>query len=449
MPRSLRRAVVGWYGLLAAIGFAVFGAVLHGRVREAVFSQVDAAIEGHAKALSASLGWDFFAGWELDLSKEYLTSVEQQGWYEITAKNGQRIAAGGVVPEAEAPAAPGLFDRGEQHEFMLITPQGARVRVGRSVAPELSELSELMWLSIGAGCAVLAGSLAGGWWFATRTLRPIEAMSTTAERISARELSRRIDCAALPVELRDLGATLNAAFERLETAFERQTRFTADVSHELRTPLSVIRAQIELALRKERAPEDYRHALETCLRSTERMTRIVEQMLAFASVEADLEAGPREAVSLDTLLRDCVEEVGAAARAGGVTLSLKAEPVRVRGDATQLGEVLSNLVTNAIRYNRPGGRVEISLERVEASAVLRVADNGLGIPNEALPFVFDRFFQVDPARSRASGGAGLGLALAQRIVLAHGGEITVASRLGSGSTFSVSLPALADSTPRP
>jgi signal transduction histidine kinase len=113
----------------------------------------------------------------------------------------------------------------------------------------------------------------------------------------------------------------------------------------------------------------------------------------------------------------------------------------VRGDSTQLAEVTSNLIANAIRYNKRGGHVDISLSQVNGNAVLRVADDGVGIPDAALPFVFDRFFQVDPARSRASGGAGLGLALAQRIVKAHRGAITVESRLGVGSTFTVTLPA--------
>ncbi len=441
MPSSLRRTVIGWFGLLIAIGFVAFGAVLNLRVRHAVFAQADSAIEGHARALAASLEFDLFSGWELNLAKEYLALVEQDGWYEITDPKGGIVKTAGPAPVSRGAANPGLFDAGRYHEFVIAGARGTQVRVGRSVEPELAELRALLYLTIGVGLALLLAALGGGWWFATRTLRPIETMSKSAQRISALDLSQRIDRASLPVELRGLGQTLNEAFERLELAFGRQTRFTADVSHELRTPLSVIRSQIELALKRERTPQEYRHALEACLRSTQRMSRIVEQMLAFARVDATEQDPVRQEVALDVVIREAVDEASAAASAAGVQLRVKTETLCVQGDATQLAEVVSNLLANAIRYNKSGGHVDVALQLAEAGVELVVSDDGIGIPQAALPFVFDRFFQVDPARSRADGGAGLGLALAQRIVMAHGGRIAVHSRLGFGSSFTVQLPA--------
>ncbi len=441
MPSSLRRTVIGWFGLLIAIGFVAFGAVLNLRVRHAVFAQADAAIEGHARALAASLEFDLFSGWELNLAKEYLALVTQDGWYEITDPKGGTVKTGGSAPGPVGALNPGLFNRGLYHEFVVAGSRGTHVRVGRSVEPELAELRALLFLTIGVGLVLCLAALGGGWWFATRTLRPIETMSKSAQRISALDLSQRIDGERLPVELRGLGQTLNEAFERLELAFERQTRFTADVSHELRTPLSVIRSQIELALKRERTPEEYRHALEACLRSTQRMTRIVEQMLAFARIDATVVDPVRHEVDLDAVIREAVDEASAAASAAGVQLRVATEALHVQGDATQLAEVVTNLLANAIRYNKSGGHVDVTLRPAEAGAELVVSDDGIGIPESSLPFVFDRFFQVDPARSRADGGAGLGLALAQRIVTAHGGKIAVQSRLGFGSSFTVQLPA--------
>ena len=144
-----------------------------------------------------------------------------------------------------------------------------------------------------------------------------------------------------------------------------------------------------------------------------------------------------------SLSRVALARRSTAALAAGVEVRCTVQPIRVRGVPAQLAEVFSNLIANAIRYNNSGGHVDVTLSQMNGSAVLTVANDGAGIPQEALPFVFDRFFQVDPARSRKSGGAGLGLALAQRIVRAHGGELAVASRFGIGSTFTVTLPAQA------
>lgn len=441
MPSSLRRALIGWYGVLILVAFVVFGALLNLRVRQALFAQADATIEDHARAVAATIEWDVFAGWEIGIADEYLASVAQKGWYEITDPKGVVVKRGGSVPALVGVPAPGLCEQADYHEFVAEGPKGTHVRIGRSVAAELAELKSLLLLTLGTGAALVLAALAGGWWIATRTLRPIETMSKSAEKIRASDLSQRIDQDSVPLELQGLAATLNETFERLELAFERQNRFTADVSHELRTPLSVIRSQIEVALRREREPEEYRRALEACMRSAQRMSRIVEQMLAFARADADFAPTHAEEIELETIVQESTEEAGAAARAAGVELSCSALPVRVRGDSTQLAEVFSNLISNAIRYNQSGGHVEVALHQINGSAVLTVTDDGAGIPEQALPFVFDRFFQVDPARSRKSGGAGLGLALAQRIVRAHGGDIAVASRLGAGSTFTVTLPA--------
>lgn len=445
MPSSLRRAVIGWYGVLILAAFAAFGVLLNLRVSRALFSQADEAIEDHARAIAATVEWDIFSGWEIGISDEYLANVARQGWYEITDSKGVLVRKGGPVPAAQAASEPGLVDQGDFHEFVLEGPKHTRVRVGRSVAAERAELKSLVWLTLGTGSALLLAAIAGGWWIATRTLRPIETMSASARKISASDLSQRIDAGSVPTELRDLAATLNDTFERLESAFERQTRFTADVSHELRTPLSVIRSQIEVALRREREPEEYRRALQACMRSAQRMSRIVEQMFTLTRADSNLDPASLVDVALDVVLRDAAEESGSAAQAAGVDLRCNTEPVLVRGDATQLAEVFSNLIGNAIRYNKAGGHVEVALGRSNGSAILSVTDDGEGIPEAALPFVFDRFFQVDPARSRMNGGSGLGLALAQRIVRAHGGEIAVASRLGAGSTFTVTLPATRES----
>jgi heavy metal sensor kinase len=315
-----------------------------------------------------------------------------------------------------------------------------RVRVGQSVAEERAELRSITLFTALSGVAVLALALIGGRRLALRTLRPIERMSHTAGSISEHDLSRRIDADALPRELHDLGATLNAAFARLEAAFERQARFTADASHEMRTPLAVVRAQAEHALSKDRSPREYREALEACWRATLRMTRVVEQLLALARADAHTLEVARERVELDELVREAIRETAVDAEAAKVSVDFDSDPVTITGDASLLHEVVSNLVSNAIRYNAPGGRVQVALHAADETATLVVSDDGEGIPAHALPHIFERFFRADPARSRERGGSGLGLAITRWIVEAHGGSITARSELGVGSEFTVTLP---------
>lgn len=437
---SLRGASLAWLGLVLALVLIVFGATLYFRMRQALFSRVDADLVGRAHVLAASLENDIFSGWEFALDENYLDLVAAGGWFEVSASRGKFVRTGGVLPTHAAPTALGYADIGETREFIFAGPKDARVRVGQSVAAERAELQRLLVFTIVSGLGVLAAALAGGWWLTTRTLKPIARMSAAAEAISERDLSQRVDVAALPAELRDLAATLNAAFTRLDAAFTRQARFTADASHELRTPLSVIRAQAEHALRRERTSAEYRSAFEACLRSATRMSHVVEQLLTLARADATEMQVEHAEVDLRSVATEALREAGAAADSANVELSSTLESVIVRGDASLLHEVVANLVSNAIRYNKPGGHLRVSLEPRGDCALLSVADDGEGIPSAALPHIFERFYRVDQARSRERGGSGLGLAITRWIVEAHGGSVVVESRVGVGTVFSVTLP---------
>jgi heavy metal sensor kinase len=441
MPRSLRWTLAGWYGLLLAGVIAVFGTLVYGRFARGLMAGVDATLEHHAQAIAGALDWDPQDGWELDLSGEYQRGVAESGWFEVQDAEGRVIRRAGTALGDFADRSPGFQAAGEVRRLVLSGEQGTLVIVGRSIAAERAALRALLATILAVGAGLLALSLLGGWWLATRSLRPIAGMSHTASHISAHELAQRIDTGALPAELQELGRTLNDAFARLEQAFQRQARFTADASHELRTPLTVIRTQCEQVLRRERGSEEYRSALAACLRSAERMSGITQGLLTLARADAGEADLARDEVALDELVRQASQETRAAFSERAVDLRLDLAPSRVHGDPVLLAEVVANLVSNAIRYNHEHGRVDVRLQRENGSVVLQVADDGPGIPPEALPHVFERFFRVDPARSRASGGSGLGLAITRWIVEAHGGAITVASALERGSTFRVTLPA--------
>ena len=257
---------------------------------------------------------------------------------------------------------------------------------------------------------------------------------------SASNLSERIDESRIKSELGRLAQVLNRMFGRLQASFERQARFTADASHELRTPVSVVLAQSELALAKQRSPEEYQEALGACYRAAKRMESLVDGLLTLARIDAGQLEIRHEPVDLRQVVENSVALLKPLADQKQIELKCNLQVVVVTGDAERLGQVVANLMNNAITYNHEGGQVRLHLAAEEDNATLSVSDTGIGIEDSDLPRVFERFYRVDKARTGNSGGIGLGLAICQEIVLSHGGMIDVASVAGNGTTFTVRLP---------
>ncbi|MFV1959827.1 MAG: sensor histidine kinase, partial [Planctomycetota bacterium] len=253
----------------------------------------------------------------------------------------------------------------------------------------------------------------------------------------------RIDVGGTKTELGLLARTLNEAFDRLQAAFERQAKFTADASHELRTPLSVIRCNAELALRRPHSKEEYVDALAVGLRAATRMQEIVDRLLRLARADADSIDSKRMPVDLGVLVREAATSFEPLAAHRGVSIHVETKSVVVEGDEDQLRDVLDNLLSNAVAHGKEGGRVDVRVRTEGDAACLEVEDDGPGIPAADLPHVFDRFYRVDRARSRARGGSGLGLSICRAIVVGHGGRIELESRPGAGTTVVVRLPKVA------
>ncbi len=312
--------------------------------------------------------------------------------------------------------------------------------VGRSIESDVAALHERGWLLAGISSAVLAAGLIGGYWFSGRVIKPIATISAAAAEISLSNLSRRIDVSGTETELTGLARTLNQMIDRLESAFSQQVRFTADASHELRTPLAVILSHAELALDKNRPATELRETIETCRRSALRMKSVVESLLTLArfdSGELQMESRP---IDLAKIAGDCAGLIRPLAEKRQITLELDLDSAGLIADPDRLSQVVTNLLTNAIRYNHDGGRVIVSTRSTKSDAVLCIADTGIGIDAEHLPHIFERFYRVDKARSRKDGGIGLGLAICKSIVEAHGGQISVTSSVEGGTQFEVRLP---------
>jgi heavy metal sensor kinase len=325
-------------------------------------------------------------------------------------------------------------------EVIVPGPFESKVLVGRSVARERQEVRKLAWLFVFVGAGVMAVGLAGGWLLSTRAIGPIHMITQTARAISASDLSQRIDLKETQSELGTLAQTLNETFERLDTAFGRQVQFTADASHELRTPLTVIHSHAELALSKERSADEYRKTIEACLRASKRMKSLVESLLVLARADARrLELKPTT-FDLKTVADESIKMVEPLAQENAIQVDCELTPVEISADRTRVSQLVTNLLSNSIRYNRTGGKVKLSVGQENGHAVLTVADTGVGIAEDDQRHVFERFFRADKARSREAGGSGLGLAICQSIVEAHGGTIVFVSKLNEGTTFVVKLP---------
>jgi heavy metal sensor kinase len=310
---------------------------------------------------------------------------------------------------------------------------------------EFALLLELRNISlIGLAAVSVLGGI-GAYWLAGMALRPVGKVSAAARRIEANTLNTRLALDGPCDEVKELADTFDAMLARLQSTFELQKRFVADVAHELRTPLASLRTNLEVVASDPHAGlEDYRAMVATQERALTRLERLVSDLLILATAEQQSTA---EVLTLAPLLEEVVCDLEYAASMRQVELQLGNDgEVVVRGNGPLLARAFSNLVENAIYYNRPGGKVSISCNRKDHWAVVIVTDTGAGIPFDKQSRIFDRFYRADSSRSRHKGGAGLGLSIASAIVQHHSGRIQVESTPDVGSTFTILLPLAEDLT---
>lgn len=319
-----------------------------------------------------------------------------------------------------------------------------RVFAGTSLAPATLAPRELVGAMLVAAPLLIVMSLGFAWIIAGRAFRPVDRMVDQVEAITdGRSLHRRLAIGAAGDELVRLALTLNEMIERLESSFGALRRFTADASHELKTPLAVMRADVERAMAPSVSRTERAIALEEALQQVTRMAGLVDQLLTLARADEGRFDLVREPVALEPLVREVVETARLLGEDAGLSIEAPVlEAADVMGDVVRIRQLLLNLVSNAIKYTPRGGMVEISLVNRGDDAEVTVRDTGIGIAAADLPYVFERFWRADRVRSRSSerGGFGLGLAICQWIAQAHGGSLAVESRLGRGSTFTLSLP---------
>lgn len=358
-------------------------------------------------------------------------SLQQNGYVVERLKNNQGekfLVRYGMIPDRE------------HHVYLLL--------IGRSLADNERTVSQFTWqfFAVVPLIVLLCGSL--GWVLAGSALKPVIDVAHTAQRITGSNLNVQIPTRGAGDELDHLIKAFNRMVERLNLSFEQTRRFSTDVSHELRTPLTAIRGQLEVALFTAETTDQYRDAMVNALQDVEQLSNIVRALLMLSQAESGQLALQMSPVNFADVIRDMVDQFQIPAEEAGITLTVESDPdVTVHADRTQLERLVANLLSNAIKYTQSGGAICAGVREENGSAVFWVQDNGIGIPAEKLPHIFDRFFRVRPSQSNPVQGLGLGLSFVAWIVNAHAGKIEVDSTEEKGTRFTVTLPLHRPETP--
>jgi two-component system heavy metal sensor histidine kinase CusS len=410
-------------------------------VRHSLITTIDEGLAQQAKGVATVIQTEFNEAkpkhFQQELS-EYALAAPEGNLIEVIDPQGAVMIGSRVAATVAASRrhyrtlATETTVEGRQYRIVVAAPLYGTVSTLRHVR----EL--LLWAAPGV---LLIASL-GGYWISRRALAPVDAITRTARTIGIENLSQRLEVPAARDELQRLSETWNSMLERLEAAVKRLSQFTADASHELRTPITLIRATAELTLRRERSAETYREALKHIIDESDRTARLIEDLLLLARADAGLPALPLDRVELTPLVRDVCEQGQILAQERQLDISTEApeQPVYVAANDPALRRLLLLLVDNAVKYTPAGGRITVSVALDSSGPTVTVRDTGVGIPGEALPHVFERFYRVDESRNRQAGGAGLGLSIAQWIAERHHARLEAESVEGQGSAFRVRFP---------
>lgn len=469
----MRRLSIGvrltlWYVAIFALGELVFGASMWLILRHNLYDLVDDGLESQIEdlknflgaqpkdALPAMLQEKMDSMYGREHAGDFLAVYDQSGQELFRSKFLQ-----GEEPlrlRLDASNRPLFRTRNIQGEYLRfafakLSIEGRiyTVEMGAPADDAVDTLQLFRSYVLIFALVLLLVSTGVGYWLSRKALAPVDTLVRAARDISGTSLNRRLETIKTGDELQRLTDTLNEMLDRIESAFQRITQFTADASHELRTPVSLIRTEAELALRRSRTEAEYKESLRQILQEAERTTQLIEQLLELARADSGRESLAAQTVDLTGILHAVAAswQPVAAARDIRFAANICDLNVSVMGDQSLLRRLADILLDNAFKYTPSPGSVRLALEVQQETAVMTVQDSGVGIAGEEQEKIFKRFYRVDKARSREQGGVGLGLAIAEWIVVQHRGTISVESRLGEGATFCVKLPLVAVDVPSP
>lgn len=462
--RSIGAKLTLWYTSLLTVTFLLLGGIAYGLMSYSLARDMDSALNGVAEVMARktrSEGATIFPSEVDDAFRRFFGYSPFDHYLDIFDPRGKRDPLRSPLPSKGMSLSPKALKNASQGLPTLETirtdaPYPVRVftkpvvAAGRitnlvQVGMSLENIINTRRRFLVILAAMLPFSLllagGGGWLLARRALRPVDLMTRTAQQIGGEHLNERLQETGNDDELDRLAKTLNDMLGRLDTAFHQMRQFSADASHELKTPLTILKGEMEVALRMPRSTQEYQHVLKSSLEEIDRINDLVEGLLLLARVDAGVLNLNLQPVTLKALVQETCEQMKAVAESHAVTLSLgPLEPAVVQGDKEHLRRLILNLIDNGIKYTPQDGSVSLSLHTQGEWALLRVADSGVGISAAELGHIFSRFYRSTETRDRDQRGVGLGLSIVRSIAHAHGGRIEVDSLPGKGSTFSVLLP---------
>ena len=431
--RSIRFRLTFWYAGILTAGLGLFGGLIWLSLRDRLNGEIDRDLQGSASRFEnyfkAEYAEESGAGLRGEL-EEFCQALPPASYIDLRGADGfvfHYPAAPPIARNLRTLRRQFVYD-GTAYDLEV----GASIR---EVRHTLELLRILLWSFLPG---VIAVACLGGAWLSRRALKPVQDITAAARSISIENLSSRLPVAATDDEIASLTEVLNSMLARLESAVKTLSQFVADASHELRTPLTLIRTTADLALRRTRPAESYRDSLQQICTEAERMTDLVEDLLALARSDAQLAEMPLASLDLRDVVRDVCSEMRPMAEVRNLTfrISLGERPAMISGHRAALHRVFLVLLDNAIKYSNEGDPIDVAIDGpVDSRISVEIQDFGRGIPESDLPHIFQRFYQADSSRN--DGGHGLGLALAEKIIRAHHAAIDVRSVEGAGSTFRI------------
>ncbi len=456
---SVRTRLTVWYAAVLALSLIAFAVIVYYAAANIFYSRQDELLRSTAQTVASAYVQELEEEQSTEKANDVVLAqmVFPNRYVEVADADGRVVAWSSNLAGHQLTVPPAVLSEARQDGAFVVLNQlrvaVVPLSVDRSkqigfaiVAEPLSVVDEGLRrlrrdFLFGVPLILVLASI-GGYFLARKSLSPIALMNQQTQLITAKNLSARLDVAHPRDEVGRLATTINELLARLDAVFQEQKRFITDASHELRTPLAVLRGETEVALQQERATAEYKESLALIKDEAERLSRIVENLFMLARQPVDTPSMVNEPVRLDELVADCVRAAHVLAMQKGLRLKIEGAlpPVTVSGDDEMLKRMLLNLLDNSVKYTASGGEISVALRSQNGDARIVVTDTGIGIEESDQRRIFDRFYRVDKARSRALGGAGLGLSIARWIVEGHGGSLSVESAPGRGSAFTADLP---------
>ncbi len=464
-PRSIRFRLAAWHAAFSAGIFVLLAGMLFFQVRGFLKTNIFETQSRRARQISETLVEELPRTGEAYMVREIETLYEpskRDRFIRITRPDGSVLYMSGppadqsfnpasvrALPAREGFKTTRIETQPDGRTLLIAAYRGGLTADGGAYVVEAGVSGEpvdelvrhlLTLLAIGFPFVALAAA-GGGYLLVRQALAPVEQIARKAGLITQHNLSERLPVPQTGDELERVSTALNHMITRLDDAFSNSRRFVADASHELRTPMTVVQGELEALAKDPATPAEFREQLGSLLEEVERLSRIVQQLFALSRLDAGEAHTESTFFDLSALAVSTAEQMLLLAEDKHIVLTKEAEtPVFVEGDRSRLKQVIVNLLDNAIKYTEPGGSIFLRTGTYNGMAILEVRDSGIGIPAEAIPHVFERFYRVRQDQAASNGGAGLGLAIVKSICSAHGGHVSVESGVGKGSLFRVSLP---------